>query len=82
MTCWFDITGVESASEFEDKIISAITESSYVLFALSDNSMRSECAKDEGKLTEADHFILEIVENGSPEDKGKIRRYTRVTSEE
>ena len=44
--------------------------------------MRSECAKDEGKLTEADHFILEIVENGSPEDKGKIRRYTRVTSEE
>lgn len=47
MTCWFDITGVESASEFEDKIISAITESSYVLFALSDNSMRSEWAKDE-----------------------------------
>lgn len=47
LTCWFDITGVESASEFEDKIISAIKESSYVLFALSDNSMQSEWTKDE-----------------------------------
>lgn len=37
-----------------------------------------------GKLLELedDHFILEIVENGNPEDKGKIRRYTRVMSEE
>lgn len=47
LKCWFDMTGIESASEFEDKIISAITESSYVLFALSDNSMNSPWTKDE-----------------------------------
>lgn len=47
LTYWFDITGIESASEFEDKIISAIANSSFVLFALSDNSMLSEWTKDE-----------------------------------
>lgn len=47
LTCWFDITGIESASEFEEKIISAISNSSYILFALSDNSMCSEWTKDE-----------------------------------
>lgn len=47
LQCWFDITDIEAASEFEDKIISAITESSYVLFALSDNSMNSNWTKDE-----------------------------------
>lgn len=47
LTYWFDITGIESASEFEDKIISAITNSSFVLFALSDNSMQSDWTKDE-----------------------------------
>lgn len=47
LKCWFDVTGIESASEFEDKIISAITESSYILFALSDNSMNSTWTKDE-----------------------------------
>ena len=41
LKCWFDITGIESGAEFEEKIISAITDSSYVLFALSDNSMNS-----------------------------------------
>jgi len=47
LKCWFDITGIESASEFEDKIIAAINESSYVLFALSDNAMKSNWTKDE-----------------------------------
>ena len=44
---WFDITGIESGDEFEDKIIAAIDDSSYVLFALSDNSIQSQWAKDE-----------------------------------
>ena len=44
---WFDITGIESGDEFEDKIITAIDNSSYVLFALSDNSIDSQWAKDE-----------------------------------
>ena len=44
---WFDITGIESASEFEDKIISAINNSEYVLFAVSENSLKSDWSKDE-----------------------------------
>lgn len=44
---WFDIDGIESGDEFEDKIISAIDSSSYVLFALSENSIDSQWTKDE-----------------------------------
>ena len=47
LNCWFDITGIESGDEFEDKIITAIDDSSYVLFALSDNSIQSQWTKDE-----------------------------------
>ena len=42
---WLDIGGDESGDDFEDKIMSAIEESSHVLFALSDNSLKSEWAK-------------------------------------
>ena len=47
LSVWFDITGIESGDEFEEKIITAIDQSSYVLFALSDNSINSQWAKDE-----------------------------------
>ena len=47
LNIWFDITGIESGDEFEDKIISAIDNSSYVIFALSDNSLASDWTKDE-----------------------------------
>jgi len=47
LTYWFDIDGIESGDEFEDKIISAINDSSYLLFALSDNSLDSQWTKDE-----------------------------------
>ncbi len=47
LNCWFDVTGIESGDEFEDKIISAIDNSEYVIFALSDNSLASEWTKDE-----------------------------------
>ena len=47
LTCWFDITGIESGDEFEDKIITAIDNSTYVLFALSDHSIQSQWTKDE-----------------------------------
>ncbi len=30
---------------------------------------------------EDDYFVLQIVENGSPEDKGKLRRYNRIKEE-
>ena len=44
---WFDITGIESGDEFDEKIIAAIDNSDIVLFALSDNSLQSQWAKDE-----------------------------------
>ena len=47
LSVWFDITGIESGDEFEEKIISAIDQSKYVIFALSDNSISSSWAKDE-----------------------------------
>lgn len=47
LNCWFDITGIESGDEYEDKIITAIDNSSYVLFALSDNSIQSKYARKE-----------------------------------
>lgn len=48
LSVWFDITGIESGDEeFEEKIISAIDQSSYVIFALSDNSIKSQWAKNE-----------------------------------
>lgn len=47
ITYWFDITGIESGDEFEEKIISAINNSSLVLFMISNNSMNSGWTKDE-----------------------------------
>lgn len=42
LTYWFDLTGIESAEEkFDEKIIKAIDNSSYVLYFLSPNSMKS-----------------------------------------
>lgn len=47
LTYWFDITGIESGDEFDEKIMRAIDNSSYVLFALSDNSLQSQWVRDE-----------------------------------
>ncbi|MBR6629308.1 MAG: TIR domain-containing protein [Bacteroidaceae bacterium] len=47
LTCWFDITGIDGGDEFDDKIISAIDNSSYMLFALSDHSLESKWTRDE-----------------------------------
>ncbi len=48
LDCWFDITGIECGDEeFDEKIVKIIDNSSYVLFALSKNSMESKWAKDE-----------------------------------
>lgn len=47
LTFWFDITGIESGDEFEENIINAINNSSYILFFLSENSIKSQWTKDE-----------------------------------
>jgi hypothetical protein len=47
LTYWFDLTGIESGEEFDEKIIKAIDNSSYVLYFLSPNSMKSRWTKEE-----------------------------------
>ena len=47
LNVWFDIDGIESGDEFDEKIIDAIENSFCVLFALSDNSLQSQWTKDE-----------------------------------
>ena len=66
LNCWFDITGIESGDEFEDKIITAIDDSSYVLFALSDNSIQSQWAKDEVMYAKnTDTKVIPLVLKGA-----------------
>ena len=45
--CWFDLDGIESGDQFEQKIIAAINSHQVFLFMLSSNSMQSEWALDE-----------------------------------
>ena len=47
ISCWMDMEGIESGSQFEDVIISAIDKASIVIFLLSENSMKSRWTKDE-----------------------------------
>lgn len=46
-SCWMDMDGIESGSQFEDIIVSAIDNAQVVLFLLSENSMSSRWTKDE-----------------------------------
>ncbi|MBE6194040.1 MAG: TIR domain-containing protein [Rikenellaceae bacterium] len=43
--CWIDWTGIESGSQFEDVIVSAIDSVEVVLFFISENSINSHYAK-------------------------------------
>lgn len=45
--CWVDLTGIESGSLFEDKIIQAIDNADVLLFMMSDQSLKSPWAKRE-----------------------------------
>ncbi len=45
--CWMDLDGIESGSQFEDVVISAIDNARIVVFLLSENSMKSKWTKDE-----------------------------------
>lgn len=66
LSFWFDLNGVESGDEFEDKIISAIDNSSYVLFALSENSIESPWAKDEVMYAKnTDKKVIPVLLKGS-----------------
>lgn len=66
ITFWFDVTGIESGDEFEDKIISAIDNSSFVLFALSANSLGSQWTKDEVMYAKnTDKKIIPVLLKGA-----------------
>ena len=66
LTYWFDIDGIESGDEFEDKIISAIDNSAYVLFALSENSISSVWTKDEVMYAKnTDKKVIPILLKGA-----------------
>ena len=63
---WFDIDGIESGDEFDDKIISAIDNSSYILFALSDYSLESPWTKDEVMYAKnTDKKVIPLLLRGS-----------------
>lgn len=66
--CWMDLDGIESGSQFEDVIISAINNASIVVFMLSNNSMLSRWTKDEVRYAyETRKKIIPVnIDNCSP----------------
>lgn len=57
--CWMDMEGIESGEQFVDVIVSAIDNSKYVIFLLSDNSMASKYAQKE--ITYADKVGKKLI---------------------
>ena len=53
-SCWMDLTGIESGSQFEETIIKAIDDSEIVLFMMSDNSVASPWTKREVYYAESE----------------------------
>ena len=47
VSCWMDLTGIESGDQFQDVIIRAIEQSKIVLFMMTENSIESEFTKKE-----------------------------------
>lgn len=52
-SCWIDLNGIESDSQFEDVIISAINRTEILIFMYSPNSARSEWTRKELKFAQA-----------------------------
>lgn len=76
---WFDINGIESGDEFEDKIISAIDNSSYVLFALSENSIGSKWTKDEVMYAKnTDKKVIPVLLKGAQMKGWFLFKFGRV----
>ena len=76
---WFDINGIESGDEFEDKIISAIDNSSYVLFALSENSIGSQWTKDEVMYAKnTDKRVIPVLLKGAQMKGWFLFKFGRV----
>jgi hypothetical protein len=69
---WFDITGIESGDEFQDKIVSAIDDSSIVLFAISDSSInKSAWTKNEVRYAKkTSKRVIPVLLKGAELKKG------------
>ncbi len=76
---WFDIDGIESGDDFEDKIISAIDNSSYVLFAMSENSIGSKWTKDEVTYAKnTDKKVIPVLLKGAQMKGWFLFKFARV----
>ena len=62
---WLDIDGIESGSQFEEKIVSAIDRSEVFLYMLSESSMASEWTKREVLYAESEgkHIIPILLDD-------------------
>ena len=79
LNCWFDITGIESGDEFEEKIISAIDNSSHVIFALSDNALASDWTKDEVMYAKnTDKKVIPVLLKGAELRGWFLFRFGRI----
>lgn len=54
-SCWVDLTGIESGSQFEETIMKAIDEADVVLFMMSDSAIASSWTKREVYYAESEN---------------------------
>ncbi len=80
LTYWFDLTGIEPAEEeFDEKIIKAIENSSYVLYFLSPNSMKSKWTKEEVMYAKnCGKKVIPVLLNGATLEGWFLFRFGRV----
>lgn len=79
LTYWFDLTGIESGEKFDEKIIKAIDNSSYVLYFLSPNSMNSRWTKEEVMYAKnCGKKVIPILLNGATLEGWFLFHFGRV----
>jgi hypothetical protein len=81
LTYWFDLTGIESGEEFDEKIIKAIDNSSYVLYFLSPNSMKSKWTKEEVMYAKnCGKKVIPVLLNGATLEGWFLFHFGRIDS--
>lgn len=79
LTYWFDLTGIESGEEFDEKIIKAIDNSAYVLYFLSPNSMNSRWTKEEVMYAKnCGKKVIPVLLNGATLEGWLLFHFGRV----
>lgn len=76
---WLDVDGIESGDQFEDKIVSAIDRSKFVLFVASDSSMESKWTSDEVRYAQnTDKKVIPVIINGTALKGWFLFRFGRI----